>query len=371
MNRIILAFLFSLAYSLSAHAERLVILSSSKNKIKNEVIHGGGIVENDLLFFNGFVATVSDSSAKKLRTQHSNDAFIEVDGVASIGAHAASAPSSAPAAQIVPWGISAVHAREANTLSRGAGALVCVVDTGVAFDHPDLAGQVVGGIRLIGRGRLDPSDFYDDNGHGTHVSGTIAALDNSIGVVGVAPDAKIYAVKALDSKGSGFNSTIADGILKCVQQGAQVINLSLGSSSPSSLIQDAIRQATQAGAIVVAAAGNSASDVLFPAAYAPLYNGMYAVSAVDSSLKLASFSCFGPAISFGAPGVGVTSTSLSRSGYSTWDGTSMAAPHVTGVAALAVASGRSGLSAQDIGLSADQQGAGLIDALNTVSGKSR
>jgi subtilisin family serine protease len=256
-----------------------------------------------------------------------------------------------------------VQAPEAWQYSRGAGIKVCVVDTGIQKDHPDLAANIAGGRNFVRMGgSVDKTKWNDDNGHGTHVSGTIAAIDNSIGVVGVAPLAKIYAVKVLDRNGSGYLSDVAAGIRECVIAGAHVISMSLGSSGDSSVLHDAVIYAKNAGKVIVAAAGNESGPVLYPAKYSEVW----AISAVDKNLKFASFSNFGPEVDFAAPGVTVYST-VKGSGYAYFSGTSMATPHVAGIVALALSAQTNHVVSQTInGLSTDQQGYGFANAYLSV-----
>ncbi|MBI2588078.1 S8 family peptidase, partial [Candidatus Azambacteria bacterium] len=169
----------------------------------------------------------------------------------------------------------------------------------------------------------------DDNGHGTHVAGTVAAVNNTIGVVGVGPDVHLYAIKVLNRNGSGFLSDVIEGIQWAIANGMQVANMSLGTSSDIQSFHDAVIAARNAGIVQVAAAGNSGGAVSFPAAYPE----MIAVSATDQNNSIASFSSRGPEVDLAAPGVSIPSTYKGDS-YATLSGTSMATPHVTGAAAL-------------------------------------
>lgn len=352
-----------------AHSEahkRYVVVGLDLPALENEVGRQGGVVDHELVYHHGFVANMSERAIEQLRSLFGDDVFVEEDGeVYAVGdVNSSGRRNSTPSqpAQSVPWGITAVHARDANAITQGAGAVVCVVDTGIQSDHPDLLGNVVGGENFVAqRGAVDSTAWADDNGHGTHVAGTIAALDNSIGVVGVAPQVHLFAAKVLDKRGSGYMSDVAEGILSCLANHADVISMSLGSSSDSTLVHNAVIDAANAGLILVAAAGNESSGVSYPAKY----DEVLAVSAVDSNSNLASFSNTGPEVDFAGPGVSVLSTTKGSS-YATYSGTSMATPHVSGVAALMVAAGKSQLLASDIGLSSEKQGAGLIDALATV-----
>ncbi|MBI4054828.1 MAG: S8 family peptidase [Elusimicrobia bacterium] len=268
-----------------------------------------------------------------------------------------------------PWGIERVQAPSAWAVTRGAGVKVCVVDTGVDGNHQDL--RVLGGYNSI-----DPAaSWQDDHGHGTHVSGTIAAKDNGVDsngleVVGVAPEAAIYAVKVLDSGGSGTYSDVIEGIEWCVKNRMDVVSMSLGASRGTPALEDIVRAAHAAGVVLVAAAGNSGGAVGYPAKYSEVI----AISASDILNKAASFTSRGPEVEYIAPGVSVPSTYLGG-GYQSLSGTSMACPHVSGLAALAISRGARGPSgvrtaltaaAQSLGLDRNLEGNGLVNAAKLV-----
>ena len=189
-------------------------------------------------------------------------------------------------------------------LGRGTGVTVAVVDSGTDLSHPDLAGQLVSGYNVLAPGRPPQDDF----GHGTLVSGTVAArTNNGAGGVGVAPGAKVMPIKVLNSVGAGTDADIAIGINWARTHHAKVINLSLGGSFDDPMLAQAVHNAIAADVVVVAAAGNdSAETVEFPAAYP----GVVAVSATDHAGALASFSSFGWRIDVAAPGLDITSTAL-------------------------------------------------------------
>jgi subtilisin len=269
----------------------------------------------------------------------------------------------------ITWGINRVHAPAAWDVTQGAGVKVAVIDTGIDLNHPDLVGKVDGGYSAILKSER-PEDYQDDNGHGTHVSGTIAALKDGQGVVGVAPKARLYAVKVLDADGSGNLSDVVDGIVWSAKNGMQVANMSLGAPSDSEAMHRAVRFAKGSGLIIVAASGNSGGAVSYPGAYPETI----AVAASDSDDHLASFSSRGPEVKFIAPGVDVVSDRLGG-GLISYSGTSMATPHVTGLTALAISQGWTGLSGPDgvlaqlkkaarplPGLKPEEQGYGMIDA---------
>lgn len=252
------------------------------------------------------------------------------------------------------WGADAVNAPEVWEQGyTGEGVVVAVLDTGVDRNHEDLknniwtnSGEIAdNGKDDDGNGYID--DFYgwnfdgennitmDVDGHGTHVSGTIAGENNDFGVTGIAYDAQIMPVKVLDDFGSGSNSAVAEGIYYAVDNGADVINLSLGGSFPSTGIEQALQYASERQVMVVMAAGNSGGqNPLYPASYADRYG--IAVGAIEEDESLASFSNRAGSQELTyvtAPGVDIYST-LPNNQYQSYSGTSMATPHVAGVVAL-------------------------------------
>ncbi|WP_028544180.1 S8 family peptidase [Paenibacillus taiwanensis] len=224
-----------------------------------------------------------------------------------------------------PWGVTAVHAPSVWPRAKGRGIKVGVLDTGIS-PHPDL--RIAGGINTIKR----DSSYKDDNGHGTHVAGTIAGLGKSRLPYGVAPQVSLYAIKALDEKGDGFVSDIVEGIEWCIAQNMNIINMSLGLDGPSDSLHASIRRAHRRGIVIIASAGNSGPDNLTIDAPA-LYHETIAVAASDKKGQIAEFSSRGKGIDITAPGVDIVSTN-NKQGLSIDSGTSMAAPHVTGTVAL-------------------------------------
>ncbi|HXS99704.1 MAG TPA: S8 family peptidase, partial [Elusimicrobiota bacterium] len=280
-------------------------------------------------------------------------------------------PAAAGPNPQIPWGVQRVGAPQVWARTQGAGAAVAVIDTGIDASHPDLAGQVAGGVNILDP--QHPDDWKDDEGHGTHVSGTIAANGRNGGVAGVAPMAKLYAVKVLDKDGNGNYSDVIAGIEWAMNHGIKIANMSLGADEGSEPLHRAVQAALAKGMIIIAAAGNSGGPVGFPGAYPEAI----AVGASDGSDHVAPFSSRGPEVAYIAPGVEILSTKMGG-GYTTLSGTSMASPHISGLAALAYAEGattpaalRAALdrAARPIaGLTPDMEGRGMVLAGNLTGG---
>ena len=231
------------------------------------------------------------------------------------------------------------------------GPKVGIVDTGIMQSHPDLQGRVsdCGGVNNFGVNFVviivgaDPTivngKCNDDNGHGTHVAGTVAATaNNGTGVTGVAFNSPLAVCKALNASGSGTLVMIANCIDWVSARGVDVISMSLGGTAGSAALQSAVQRATNAGALVIAAAGNSGNSSLsYPAAYPEVVS----VAATDANDAKASFSQFNSDVEIAAPGVNITST-WNDGAYNTISGTSMATPHVAAVAALIAGTNLSG-----------------------------
>ena len=282
------------------------------------------------------------------------------------------ADQKAFALQTVPWGVDRVGGdvlhQEGET---GAGGSIAILDTGVQVDHETL--DVAGGAAFGTTCSTCPEPYGDDNGHGTHCAGTAVAPDNGTGVVGVSLDSDLYAVKVLNSSGGGDFGDVAAGIEWAADQGIDVASLSLGGPTPVQALEDACEYAVSQGTLVVAAAGNDGccDSVGYPAAY----DSVIAVSSTDDNDNISSFSSRGPEVDIAAPGSDIYSTYINN-GYDTLSGTSMACPHVSGAAAHLMADGYSNTeardqlfdTAEDIGLSSNEGGHGLLDAEAAVLG---
>ncbi|OGY62991.1 MAG: hypothetical protein A2745_02690 [Candidatus Harrisonbacteria bacterium RIFCSPHIGHO2_01_FULL_44_13] len=304
---------------------KIVVFDPTLNEAaRDELLAAHGAVKvKDLSLINASVVLLPSKVNENALLQRPG--VLRVDEDVTVYALAKPAPAPQPS-QVMPWGIDRVDAEMVWPSDNNADPVrVAVVDTGISASHPDLVDNIKGGHNAINPAK----SWNDDNGHGSHVAGTVGALNNAVGVVGVGPLVDLYAVKVLNRNGSGFLSDVIEGIQWSVANGMQVVNMSLGTSSDVQSMHDAVAAAYNAGVVVVAAAGNSGDAVGYPAAYPEVI----AVSATDSSDNLASFSSRGPEVDLAAPGVSVYST-YKGTGYATLSGTSMAAPHVTGSAAL-------------------------------------
>lgn len=226
------------------------------------------------------------------------------------------------------WNLPAIDIEKAWDISKGdEDIIIAVVDTGVDMDHPDLRRRLMKGYNVM----ENSSNFDDDNGHGTHVAGIIASeTNNGEGIAGITWNNRIMPVKAMGSKGYGYTFDIAKGIIWAADHGADVINLSLGNYQPSAFLEEAIRYAYEKGAVLISAAGNDNSEQpSFPAAFPEVLS----VSAVSYTGDKADFSNYGYYIDVTAPGVYIPSTYF-KNQYAALSGTSMASPHVAGLAGL-------------------------------------
>ena len=240
----------------------------------------------------------------------------------------------------IPWGVQQIKAPQAWSTTTGHRVKVGVIDTGVDYSHPDIAQSLSYGINLLNRA-LPP---IDDNGHGTHIAGTIAAANYPQGMIGVAPRALIAPIKAFDHNGSAYVSDIILGIEWCIRNRIQVINMSFGMKTRSKALLTAVTNATSSGSIIIASSGNDGRrrTIDYPARYLQTIS----VGATSTQRRIAPFSNRGIYIDVYAPGDKVVSAWLNGK-YNEMSGTSMATSHVSGAVALLLAY-KPGLTPQEI-----------------------
>lgn len=226
------------------------------------------------------------------------------------------------------WNLPTIDTEKGWDISRGAKEVViAVIDTGVDLDHPEFKGKLVEGYNFINPEKKP----YDDVGHGTHVAGIIgASTNNGEGIAGVTWYNKIMPIKVLDSSGTGSTYDVAQGIIWATDNGADIINLSLGNYADAQFLHDAVKYAYERDVVLVAATGN---DFTAEPGYPAAYPEVIAVGATDENGKLAPFSNYGNYVDVTAPGVNIPST-YPKNQYAALSGTSMAGPHVAGLIGL-------------------------------------
>jgi len=284
--------------------------------------------------FTGFIPVITcylAQDAIDVLKQHPDIEYVLVDGEVRM------------TGEVLPWGVQRIRAnlvwdRDGDLVvdegaNAGANVTVAVLDSGIDYDHPDLEDNVIGGKSCVPY----TSDYMDDNGHGTHVAGTIAAVDNDIGVIGVAPRVWLYGVKVVRSGGVGLVSELVAGIKWSILQDADIVSMSLAHPDDDPTLYQAIVDANNVGILLVASAGDVSyygNVITYPAKY----EEVIAVGSVNqSNLRDERFSPTGPELELVAPGVDIYSTYWDDT-YATDSGTSFAVPHVSGAAALIFAS---------------------------------
>lgn len=338
----------------------------------------GGVINREYTIINAIAATVPENILDKIK-RSPNVEYIEIDEKMYAHIPIGTCQEIQILKQIVPWGIDRIGSRLVNAMGNtGKGIKIGILDTGIDYLHEDLSRNYKGGYNFIDNN----TDARDHNGHGTHVAGTIAAEDNDIGVVGVAPEAYIYSVRILDFAATGTASDITAGLEWCLNNNMQIVNMSLGSCEDSISVSRSLDILYSRGILLIAAAGNSGNgmgtgdSIDNPARY----NSVVAVGATDINDNRASFSSTGPKLEISAPGKDIYSL-LPGNKYASLSGTSMASPHVAGVAALVISADpgisnvqtriRLQTTAQNISKGSFEGkswfGYGLVDAVKAVS----
>ncbi len=235
----------------------------------------------------------------------------------------------------VPKGVEMIQATKIWDQTKGKGITVAVLDTGCDTTHSDLKERIVGGRNFTNDDRGNIDVYEDYNGHGTHVAGTIAAIESNTGVVGVAPESNLLIIKVLDEGGSGQYKWIINGINYAIEQKADIISMSLGGPEDVPELHEAIQKAVNNNILVVCAAGNAGDgdESTDEFDYPGCYNEVISVGAIDLQRRSSDFSNSNNEIDLVAPGEEILSTYLNGT-YAMLSGTSMAAPHVSGALAL-------------------------------------
>src|SRR5438270_45625 len=344
MKKILILSLLVAPSLFAADTHRYIVATThAPHAMKLHVLSAGEVSARNVRTFDaidGFAADLTDAEAEEMRksagvryVSRTIEIHAADNATRRLAPHADGSPLAAK--QTVPPNIDLLHARDVWPLTRGGNVNIVIVDTGVDFKHPDLAANIAGGYNTFTRS----TDFNDDNLHGTHVAGIIGALDNNLGVVGVAPAAHIYAVKVLDAGGNGTDENLvaaADWILawKHANGGNWIMSMSLGSHETTPAVIEAFQRLNAEGVLCIAAAGNEGGfyDMLYPAALPDVVS----VGAIDNNKVKADFSNIGPTLNVVAPGVSILSTlptgSQRRAATSLADGSALPAAMITGTA---------------------------------------
>jgi subtilisin family serine protease len=301
--------------------ETSVLVSFAEGKYDPTIIdEAGGRVINEFESM-GMLHAIIPSHAFARIAQNPAVEFVEDDGQFEI------AEENTSIEYAESWGLHDIGAEPVHSSNdTGKGVKIGVLDTGIDYKHPELAQNYKGGYDFIN----NDSDPMDDNGHGTHVAGIIAAARDGKGIVGVAPDAELYALKVSDSSGKGSFSGLVEGINWSIDHGIDIVTMSITGEGGSKALQKAVETANnEHNILLLAAVGNGGGHVLYPAAY----DQVIGVGSVNRDNALSSFSDTGSQVELVAPGYGIKST-WPGGKYMVMSGTSMATPFVTGAAAL-------------------------------------
>jgi len=331
----------------SPAARKEAIVSTTNNLLAENSISKENVIAVFSETVKGFALRLNDAELNELRSDK-RIAQIEPDRIVTL-APPCGTPNGGPcddptdpgdgddgggdggsSSQTTPYGINRVN----GGVTSSGSSVAWIIDTGIDLDHEDLNVDASRGFNAFTSGR-DGKSTDDGNGHGTHVAGTVAALDNNVGVIGVAAGATVIPIKVLDSRGSGSYSGVIAGVDHVAANGnpGDVANLSLGGPT-SDALDAAVLAAAQNGIKMVLAAGNESANANNSSPARVNGNNVYTISAMDSNDNFASFSNFAnPPVDYCSPGVGINST-WKGGGYNTISGTSMAAPHAAGVLLL-------------------------------------
>jgi len=301
-----------------------------EEKQKKMLKDWGFTVEKEIKQIKVKVVSVPEQAEEALAkalSKNPNIDWAEVDGIA----EPLFTPNDTYFVDKYQWGLTEIQAPEAWDITTGSKDIqIAILDTGVDLDHPDLADKIISNINFTTTSTTT-DDIY---GHGTHVTGIAAAItNNSIGVASVGYNSTIMNVKVMGDTGSGYYSWITSGILWAADNGAEVINMSLGGSSASLTLEDAINYAWNKGVVVVAAAGNNGNSI---PSYPAYYQNVIAVASIGPTGALSPYSNRGDWVDVAAPGGSIWST-VKDNDYGTKSGTSMASPHAAGLAGLVFA----------------------------------
>jgi subtilisin family serine protease len=292
----------------AAALERVVVVYKAGRgpAARADVAQAGGKVVREIGAVNALAIRVPPAGVAALQ-RNPNVEFVESDVerhvLGSSAQRTGMAGASATGTEVVPYGIGMVQADQLSD-ARTGNRKVCIIDSGIDLGHEDLAANHADGVNLTSSGRWDT----DENAHGTHVAGTVAALGgNGVGVVGVNPGGHVnlYIAKVFDASGSTDSSVVMDAVQRCADAGANIISMSLGGGDPSAAERRLFAQLASRGILSIAAAGNGGDQsISYPAGY----NAVMSVAAVDSTMAHASFSQSNPDVEIAAPGVAVLST---------------------------------------------------------------
>jgi subtilisin family serine protease len=331
---IMLLVVLHLNWSQAMAADKAYIVAfnaSVDNKQKDAIIKSfDGIVTKDLDIINAKAVKLSEDKVGEL-TKTTGVIRVSVDGTVQLDPPMSQKIINQPD-QFIPWGVEKIGVKSLGELVIRK-VDVAVIDTGVDLEHPDLKENIANGINVV-----DPNaPPMDIDGHGTHVAGIIAGVNNNIGILGVAPKASIHPVSVFRKNGNSapiaFYSDIISGLEWCLGNGIKIINISFGTYVDDPNLREAFSIAISAGAVIVASAGNNNSSKPY---YPASYPGVISVSASDEKGNRLTWSNFGSEIDLSAPGVDIPSTYINNS-YALLSGTDMAAPHVTGTMAVSLA----------------------------------